>query len=97
MSIARRLLGAIVLAGQLLHVWVGLEGNNLRRRKLAWRGFRQVATVLAASRIEAEHVFFDGWASELAPAAVPPRTPAPPLRPATPEVLGLFPEPDGGR
>lgn len=84
------------------NVYVALEGNDMRRRKLARLGFVQAGSVLARSRAEAELIFF----AERAPAAIAPVSPAAArIRPApvsarpppAPDVLGLFPSPGGQR
>jgi hypothetical protein len=87
--------GAGTLLGLIASLYVGFEGNDLRRRKLAKQGFTQVQGLSAKSLLEAETAFFAER-----PAAVPFRTrPAPratdavAARPADPDVLGLFPEP----
>jgi hypothetical protein len=82
----------------LPNVWVWLEGNDLRRRKLARVGFVQSAAVLGKSREDAEQRFFAAWtrasASPVAPAST---ASAFPLRAADTGVLGVFPEPGGLR
>jgi len=82
-------------------IWVALEGNDMRRRKLAGKGFTQAAAVLAKSRVEAEQRFFAEWdsahpatpAAASTPAARGPQ--APRYGAGEPQVLGLFPEPGG--
>jgi len=83
------------------NVYVALEGNDMRRRKLARKGFVQVGSVLAKSRAEAEHIFFS---ERGAPEVAPPIPPKPPRSPAgaashgaSNDVLGLFPRPEGPR
>lgn len=78
-------------------IWVALEGNDMRRRKLAWKGFTQAAAVLAKSRVEAEQRFFAEWdsAHPAAPASAPRGPQAPRYGASEPQVLGLFPEPGG--
>ena len=44
--------------GLLANLFVGLEGNNFRRRALARRGFEEVADIAAASNEEASFRFF---------------------------------------
>jgi hypothetical protein len=82
------------------NVYVALEGNDLRRRKLARQGFVQAGSVVAKSRTEAEHIFFsERGAPDVA--LVPPKPPrAPPgtaSHGASNDVLGLFPRPEGPR
>lgn len=82
------------LLGILPAVWVWLSGNDLRRGKLARRGFEQTAAVLARTAEEAELRYFASWEGD---AAAPPRKgdPATWQRPAggAQPVLGLFPTP----
>jgi Protein of unknown function (DUF2628) len=74
---------------------LGLEGNNLRRRKLERRGYRCVEVVTGTPQDAAERAFFSRWtAAEVA-------LPAPSLNRVLPasdshsEVLGHFPLPGG--
>ncbi len=77
-------LAAMVLVA-LPNLWVFLEGNDMRRRKLARRGLAQIGAVTGRDRIDAERRFFAAWAVR-PPAAVPPaRMPAAPI-----PVLGLM-------
>lgn len=84
------------------HLYAGLEGNDLRRNKLARRGFSQVAAVVASKRMEAERIFFEGSTSgfEVVGSASAPvvreTRPASPYRGET-SVLGLFPNPEASR
>ena len=89
--------GVGTLIGMIASLYVGFEGNDLRRRKLARQGYTPVQGLAAKSLLEAETRFFAER-----PAAVPFRTrptarATDPLaaRPAEPEVLGLFPQPEG--
>jgi len=78
------------LANTLYSLLFGLEAAAIRQWTLARRGFRQVASVLAANKEEAELKFFTAWRPQrpsfTATAAVLPPAPPPP-------VVGLFPEP----
>jgi hypothetical protein len=92
-------LGVIVLA-VLIHLWIAFDGNDMRRRTLLSRGYAEIARLPGASRDEAEQQFFARWLP--APGTEPPppapsRAPPPPRRPDDPQVIGLFPEPGGGR
>ena len=85
--------GASVTASILVAVLVGLEAATLRRFGLARRGFRNAGLVVGDDLELAERRFFDGWTASV---PRPPSLPRPPtLRasPASPEVIGLFPEP----
>jgi len=82
------------------HLWLALEGNELRRRTLARRGYQAVDVVEGGRLSEAEIRFFLDWPE---PAAMPPppATPKPDVvTPAQPsaeagEIVGLFPAPGG--
>jgi len=92
--------GAGFVLAVLGNVYVALEGNDLRRRKLARRGFVQAGSVVAKTRAEAEHIFFsERGAPDVAP--VPPKPSRPPASAASHgesnDVLGLFPRPEGPR
>ena len=87
----------------LIHLWIAFDGNDLRRRRLLSRGYAEIARVPARSREEAEQQFFARWLpmpgeAPPSPPPAPPRAPPPPpRRPDDPQVIGLFPEPGGGR
>ena len=85
---------ARVVAGTLLSLLVGIEAGTLRRFTLGRRRWNNVGLVVGNDREAAERRFFDSWVkSEVtvqSPSAV---TPALRLAPATPDVIGLFPEP----
>jgi hypothetical protein len=90
--------------GLLGSLYVGFEGNDLRRRKLAGQGFVQAGSVIADDRTEAEHIFFtERGAPDVAAAPPkPPRAPATAMNHgvnhgANNDVLGLFPRPEGPR
>jgi hypothetical protein len=88
----------------LLAILVGIEGSSLLRWKLARRGYEDLGVVVAEDRDIAERRFFDGWVADSGRlAAAAPATPAaaaaaaatPFERPAqSPEIVGLFPQPD---
>ena len=87
----------LLAAPTLLALYLGLEGQSLRRQALERRGFRLVDIVSARNREEAERAFFSRWANApVAPAPAPVHALHP--RPARQDdVLGLFPEPGAGR
>ena len=95
---------ALVLAGPLISLLVGLEASTLRRSKLARRHWRNIGVVTGDDVEDAERRFFDVWIRQ-APArrpASPPSAPAlgsaaPAPPPAPSGVIGLFPEPGAHR
>lgn len=80
-----------MLLGLLPSLYVGFEGNDMRRRKLHKKGFVQAGSVLAKSRIEAEEIFFTEHGAPGEPVSVSPRR-ASPLH-AGDDALGFFPRP----
>jgi hypothetical protein len=80
----------------LFSVLVGLEGNNLRRWTLEWRGYRFLGVAAGDRRDEAEYRFFTTWTAAQArdearkPAA---RRPIASLPAGAGEIIGLFPRP----
>jgi hypothetical protein len=84
--------------GLLLSLLVGMEASSLRRWKLSRRGFGNAGLVVGDDRETAERRFFDGWAArdhEDRPGrAPPPALPSPFDRPASPDIVGLFPQPE---
>jgi hypothetical protein len=46
------------MLGLLVNVFFGLDGNNLRRRSLARRGYHEVADIVASDREEAAWRYF---------------------------------------
>jgi hypothetical protein len=78
------------------------EGSALRRRKLMRAGFRDAGVAIGEDLEDAERRFFADWnlrgTGSNSP-AIQPRPVAPPvMQPQTPKgVIGLFPEPGGGR
>jgi hypothetical protein len=84
----------------LIHLWIAFDGNDMRRRRLLSQGYAEIARVPGASRDDAEQRFFARWlpAPGETPQPPPPhRSPPAPRRPDDPQVIGLFPEPGGGR
>jgi len=79
----------------LVALLVGFEAASMRRWTLLRRGWRDCGIVIADDLEMAERRFFDSWSADR---AVPP--PPPPYAPASGTgagVIGLFPEPGGGR
>ena len=87
----------------LLALYIGLEGQALRRAALERRGFRMTDIVVSPGRDHAETVYFSRWQNEPEAAASPPSAPPPPAASPTrtasraSDVIGLFPEAGGGR
>jgi hypothetical protein len=85
----------------LVHLLLGLEGNNLRRWTLERRGYALAGIAEGRNRDEADIRFFADWPDVVATGpsagtAVETAKPAP--EPASPEqggVVGLFPAPGG--
>jgi hypothetical protein len=102
MTFALRRLGIEESAGGL--VWflasllVGIEASSLLRWKLARRGYENLGVVVGEDLEDAERHFFDGWVSDAGrlatPSPVPPPAPSPLERPASSEIVGLFPQPE---
>jgi hypothetical protein len=82
-----------LLLSLLANVWVALEGNDLRRRKLLKQGFVQAGSVLAKKRIEAEEIFFTERGAPEVPVPTPRPRAAP--APAGDDAHGFFPRPGG--
>jgi hypothetical protein len=89
----------------LMNLLVGLEASTIRRWTLR-RSWTQLGVVAGSTQESAERRFFDYWVARTArpalpqtPAAGTPPNPLPPtaLRPPpgapSPDVIGLFPEP----
>ena len=81
-----------ILVGLLL----GMEAPGLRRWTLLRRRWRECGVVVADDLEMAERRFFDAWSRERS--LGPPPPPPPPYgKGASTGVIGLFPEPGGGR
>ena len=90
--------GVKFAVGLLIAVLLGCEAGSLRRWSLG-RRFTQVGVVAARDLEEAERRFFEEWTGVALPpaAAQDSYVPPPPVVPATkssPDVLGLFPQPE---
>ena len=82
----------------LVALLVGFEAASMRRWTLLRRGWRDRGIVIADDLEMAERRFFDAWSTDRA--MPPPPPPPPPYAPASSSgagVIGLFPEPGGGR
>jgi hypothetical protein len=79
----------------LIALLVGIEAASLRRWTLLRRGWRDRGIVIADDLELAERRFFDSWSVDR---AMPPPPPPPSYAPVSNAgVIGLFPEPGGGR
>lgn len=96
------------LAGTLVALLIGFEASTFRRAKLTRYGWNMLGFVVGEDVEMAERRFFAEWARQSntrasvppAPAAAPEPRYAAPVRRGTPspsDVIGLFPEPGGGR
>jgi hypothetical protein len=109
LGLALRLVGVGLtvqfLAGALVALLIGFEAASIRRWKLTRRGWKMLGFVVGEDAEMAERRFFAEWSKRAAEApATPPAAPEPryaaPVRRGTPspsDVIGLFPEPGGGR
>ena len=86
----------------LIQLLVGLEATSLRRWTRIRRGWRDCGIVIADGLEMAERRFFDATSTRsplartVATPSVPP-APTAPMDPTRPDIIGLFPEPRGGR
>jgi len=86
----------------LVHLLVGLEAASLLRWTRMRHGWRECGVVIADDLDMAERRFFDSRTA-LRPAARPApiweagQLPGSPVGPSQPDIIGLFPEPGGGR
>ncbi len=79
----------------LIALLVGFEAPSSRRWTLLRRGWRERGIVIADDLEMAERRFFDSWSADRATAPPPP--PYAPGPNSGAGVIGLFPEPGGGR
>jgi hypothetical protein len=91
--------GAVKFAvGFLIAILIGCEAGSLRRWSLS-RRWTQVGVVAARDLEEAERRFFEEWTGDALPPVSPmstyvPPPPASPMAQPSPDVLGLFPQPE---
>jgi Protein of unknown function (DUF2628) len=93
---------AVAFVFGLVHLLVGLEATTLLRWTRVRRGWRECGVVIADDLDMAERRFFDnrmrfGPAAKPVPMLDPAQLPAAQIEPSQPDVIGLFPEPGGGR
>jgi hypothetical protein len=85
------------VVGLLIAILIGCEAGSLRRWSLR-RRWTQAGVVAATDLEEAERRFFESWANGVASApAVTARPPSAPAASSSPDVLGLFPQPEPRR
>jgi hypothetical protein len=103
--------GTVALADVLLAILLGFEASSLKRWSLSRGSWRQLDIVVGDDRDAAERRFFERWAARRGANAYDNRTmdrgAPPPTRdsqgihnpPPLPHssIIGLFPEPGGGR
>jgi hypothetical protein len=91
--------GARITVLVLISLLIGFEAATLRRWTLLRRGWRELSTVIGDDREAAERRFFDAYAwvevDRAMHSSPPPPVPPAPGSAASPEVLGLFPQPGG--
>jgi hypothetical protein len=96
-----RLLGinwvAVALVFGLVHLLVGLDATSLVRWTRLRHGWRECGIVIADDLDMAERRFFDNAARPACPSSVPAAGSVPAAQTPRPDVIGLFPEPGGGR
>jgi hypothetical protein len=97
-----RLLGinwiAVGLVFGLIHLLIGLDATSLVRWTRLRHGWRECGIVIADDLDMAERRFFDNRTAPPArPSSVPAAGPVPAAQTSHPDVIGLFPEPGGGR
>jgi hypothetical protein len=92
----------VALVFALVHLLAGLEATTLRRWTRVRHGWRESGVVIADDLDMAERRFFDHrtalrLAATPAPVLSPGQLPAHQVGPSHPDIIGLFPEPGGGR
>ena len=92
----------VALVFALVHLLAGLEATTLVRWTRIRHGWRESGVVIADDLDMAERRFFDSrtalrLAARPAPMLSPGPLPATQVGPAHPDIIGLFPEPGGGR
>jgi Protein of unknown function (DUF2628) len=84
------------------HLLLGLEATSLVRWTRVRRGWQECGVVIADDLDMAERRFFDNRAARRPaanpiPVMAPGQLPTAPVGPSHPDIIGLFPEPGGGR
>jgi hypothetical protein len=101
---ALRVLGinwmAVALVFGLIQLLVGLDATSLVRWTRLRHGWRECGIVIADDLDMAERRFFDNRTALRAPARpspAPAAGPGPAAQTSNPDIIGLFPQPGGGR
>jgi hypothetical protein len=93
--------GTIAAINFFVALLIGFEAATLRRRALVRRKWANIGVVVGDDLELAERRFFDAWAAARATRTARPRSvggaAGPARAPAAGDVIGLFPEPGGGR
>jgi len=92
--------GVVLMILLAVRLFIGLEAGALRARSLRGRGYRLADAVVARNGAEAENMMFRRWLSQPAedsPPVIAAQSAAQPERRAVAGIVGLFPEPEGGR
>ena len=88
----------VALVFALVHMLAGLEATTLLRWTRIRHGWRESGVVIADDLDMAERRFFDHRAAlRLAAKPAPVLSPVTQVGPSHPDIIGLFPEPGGGR
>ena len=89
------------IVGVLVSLLIGMEAASLRRWTLSRRKWKNVGVVVGSDIETAERRFFDTWVERKLPSqtitASMPLATTLRLPAASPDVIGLFPEPEGRR
>lgn len=95
---------AVAVVQLLISLLIGVEASTLLRFSLTRRRWKNVGVVSGDSLEQAEQRFFDTWVRSGSgmrverPSAAPATSAfSPPRSPASPDIIGLFPDPGANR